>query len=48
MAKAVGIDTGATNSVVAVMECGKPTVVINAVEIYSWPRLRATPVIDVR
>src|SRR5499433_3129245 len=30
MAKAVGIDLGTTNSVVAVMEGGKPTVVINA------------------
>jgi molecular chaperone DnaK (HSP70) len=30
MAKAVGIDLGATNSVVAVMEGGKPTVVINS------------------
>ncbi len=29
MAKAVGIDLGTTNSVVAVMEGGKPTVVIN-------------------
>lgn len=30
MAKTVGIDLGTTNSVVAVMEGGKPTVVINA------------------
>lgn len=30
MAKAVGIDLGTTNSVVAVMEGGKPTVVLNA------------------
>lgn len=30
MAKAVGIDLGTTNSVVAVMEAGKPTVIINA------------------
>jgi molecular chaperone DnaK len=30
MAKAVGIDLGTTNSVVAVMEGGKPTVIINA------------------
>src|SRR5262245_39467769 len=29
MGKAVGIDLGTTNSVVAVMEGGKPTVVIN-------------------
>jgi molecular chaperone DnaK len=29
MAKAVGIDLGTTNSVVAVMEAGKPTVIIN-------------------
>src|SRR5262245_8454067 len=29
MAKAVGIDLGTTNSVVAVMEGGKPTVVVN-------------------
>jgi molecular chaperone DnaK len=30
MAKAIGIDLGTTNSVVAVMEGGKPTVVINS------------------
>ena len=30
MAKAVGIDLGTTNSVIAVMEGGKPTVVINS------------------
>ncbi len=30
MAKAVGIDLGTTNSVVAVMEGGKPTVVVNS------------------
>ncbi|MDQ1471297.1 MAG: molecular chaperone DnaK, partial [Bryobacterales bacterium] len=30
MAKAVGIDLGTTNSVVAVMEGGNPTVVINS------------------
>src|ERR1700684_1124790 len=30
MAKAVGIDLGTTNSVVAVMEGGKPTVAINS------------------
>jgi molecular chaperone DnaK len=30
MAKSVGIDLGTTNSVVAVMEGGKPTVIINA------------------
>src|SRR5215813_2580570 len=29
MAKAVGIDLGTTNSVVAVIEGGKPTVIIN-------------------
>src|SRR5207248_2680910 len=29
MAKAVGIDLGTTNSVVAVMEGGKPTVIVN-------------------
>src|SRR5437762_5208837 len=30
MAKAFGIDLGTTNSVVAVMEGGKPTVIVNA------------------
>ncbi|MDH7498404.1 MAG: molecular chaperone DnaK, partial [Syntrophomonadaceae bacterium] len=30
MGKAVGIDLGTTNSVVAVMEAGKPTVIVNA------------------
>jgi hypothetical protein len=30
MAKAVGIDLGATNSTVAVMEGGKPTVIVKA------------------
>ena len=30
MAKAVGIDLGTTNSVVAVIEGGNPTVIINA------------------
>src|SRR5712691_2352622 len=30
MAKAVGIDLGTTNSVVAVMDGGKPTVIINS------------------
>ena len=30
MAKVVGIDLGTTNSVVAVMEGGKPTVITNA------------------
>jgi molecular chaperone DnaK len=30
MAKVVGIDLGTTNSAVAVMEGGKPTVIVNA------------------
>ena len=30
MAKVVGIDLGTTNSVIAVMEAGKPTVIINS------------------
>jgi molecular chaperone DnaK len=30
MAKVVGIDLGTTNSVIAVMEAGKPTVIVNA------------------
>ena len=30
MAKAIGIDLGTTNSVVAVMAGGKPTVIINS------------------
>src|SRR2546430_16128571 len=30
MAKSVGIDLGTTNSVVAVMEGGKPTVIVNS------------------
>src|SRR5712691_5725040 len=30
MAKAIGIDLGTTNSVVAVMEGGRPTVIINS------------------
>jgi molecular chaperone DnaK len=30
MAKAIGIDLGTTNSVVAVMEGGSPTVIVNS------------------
>ena len=33
MGKAVGIDLGTTNSVVAVLEGGEPTVIANAEEI---------------
>ena len=30
MAKAVGIDLGTTNSVIAIMEAGEPTVLVNS------------------
>src|SRR5258706_7986638 len=41
MAKAVGIDLGTTNSVVSVMEVGKPTVVINSEESRLTPSVAA-------
>ena len=37
MAKAVGIDLGTTNSVVAVLEGGEPTVIANAEEAEQHP-----------
>jgi molecular chaperone DnaK len=37
MAKVVGINLGATNSVVAVTEGGKPTVVINVENLLAEP-----------
>ena len=41
MAKAVGIDLGTTNSVVAVMEGGRPTVITNSEESRLTPSVVA-------
>jgi molecular chaperone DnaK len=41
MGKAIGIDLGTTNSVVAVMEGGRPTVIINTEGGRLTPSFRA-------
>jgi molecular chaperone DnaK (HSP70) len=43
MAKAVGIDLGTTNSVIAVSEGGKPTVIPNAEGARTTPSVVALP-----
>ena len=42
MARAVGIDLGTTNSVVAVLEGGEPTVIANAEGARTTPSMVAT------
>ncbi|RYD03164.1 hypothetical protein N752_20215 [Desulforamulus aquiferis] len=41
MAKIVGIDLGTTNSVVAVMEGGRPSVIVNAEGARTTPSVTA-------
>ncbi len=43
MARAVGIDLGTTNSVVAVLEGGEPTVIANAEGSRTTPSVVPTP-----
>ena len=46
MAKAVGIDLGTTNSVVAVLEGGEPTVIANAENIKAVNIAKIFPYIE--